>query len=388
MNGLEVFFFPEEQEGDDHHRRRAKEKEANVEDSSKTSTFLSSAAFPPPDTTNSVIRRYWAIQGDMFAALQGGSNDKGVLLPSLSTPTPPLPTDHTFSSSSSSSSFSVPTREAAVPLSTPSRDREAPLRPSCGRHPPGVASPSAFVLKKVVEGQTTTVHEGGKAEEGTDSVAALIRGLSPAFVGQFDLLVCHPPYLFPREYDTFSIHEQYWKPPLTVLGDPTRIGLQQYRYFKELCEIGPAVLTPRAARHPAMRAMPQIVVEVGRQASLVAELLERQPRGTFASPSDLKSTAGEQEDTTHSPRSPLASPTKMDLQAENDDPSPHTTTTTSSRSPPLPPHRTPYRLSSLFSSFGSPSSPPSEVEKGAWEDVQVHLDAHQLPRWICARATH
>lgn len=345
MNGLEVFPLEDAKEvGEEamvetkvHHRSKTPPPPT------PTTTPLSSSAMGGAGTAG-VIRRYWAIQGDMFAALQGGEQD-GEWESSLSTPTPPPPPlsqtpTHPFTASSSS-------------LSSVRMEKEAE------EHPPPT---------EILKGGAT------RRDGETDATAAMVRRLSPAFLGQFDLLVCHPPYLLPREYETLSIHEQYWNPPLAVLGDPTRRGLQQYRYFKELCEVGPALLTPQAARHPAMRAMPQIVVEVGRQASLVAELFEKQQRNAVTFPAD--------------PGPIATAPKEMDRKEEKEEgPSPHTTT--SLPPPPLesPPRRS-YRLSSLFPSFGSSSSPPSEVEKGAWEDVQVHLDAHQLPRWICARATH
>eukprot|EP00796_Vickermania_ingenoplastis_P010991 gene10991-7635_t len=103
--------------------------------------------------------------------------------------------------------------------------------------------------------------------------------LSAAWAESFDLIVCSPPYLLPDEYEAIPAQERFWMPRLAVLGDPERDGPQQYRYFKELCEVGWRLLKPRQQRHAGLRNCPNLVLEVGRQAELVASMLERSGNG-------------------------------------------------------------------------------------------------------------
>lgn len=102
-----------------------------------------------------------------------------------------------------------------------------------------------------------------------------LKELDPRFFWSFDLLVCHPPYLFQEEYAALAPHERYWNSELSLLGDEKRRGAAQYRYFQELCEIGWRCLKPRKHCHSKLRESPNFVVEVGEQAQFVASMMER-----------------------------------------------------------------------------------------------------------------
>lgn len=91
----------------------------------------------------------------------------------------------------------------------------------------------------------------------------------------FDILVCNPPYLFPEEYADLPSYEQYWLPKLAVLGDPEREGAKQYRYFKELCDVGWQILRRKKDQDVVLHDIPNFVVEVGQQATLVATMMEK-----------------------------------------------------------------------------------------------------------------
>lgn len=87
----------------------------------------------------------------------------------------------------------------------------------------------------------------------------------------FDLVVCNPPYLMPHEGDDIN----HYVDRSALFGDPSRCGAEQYRYFKELCEEGCRLLKPRCAREGKLGSLPNMIVEVGSQAELVASLMER-----------------------------------------------------------------------------------------------------------------
>lgn len=253
--------------------------------STKSTPMTSSTeTIHPKRKGGTVIHRYWGLTGDMFQALQR---------------------EPTAAASPPSSSFSWKEHQQEARSERPDQTN-------------------------------VSTQEEKERRNGKDKEECLSK-ISSEFLGQFDLVVCHPPYLLPREYDALSLHEQYWKPPLAVLGDPSRQGMHQYRYFKELSEITPLVLHPSSSSHsmefhPARYGMPQLVIEVGRQASLVAELLERQPVVGSPSLEILDPKVGPNP------------PPRRDVHQEKEKP-----------------------------------------EKLAWQEVEVHLDAHQLPRWICAR---
>lgn len=285
-----------------------------------------------------VVRRYWGIQGDMFRALCRNERKAAEFFPSSPTSPP--------SFSSSTCSFLHESEKKSG----------------------GDGS----------SGNSDNNHE----KDSEDDLAFMARELSPEFIAQFDLVVCHPPYLLPREYDELSLQEQYWKPPVSVLGDSTRRGVKQYRYFKELSECSSLVLRSTPLFHipsslsPPLHdsekdggeRMPQLVVEVGRQAALVAELLERQP------PILPRAAAAAQ--------IAAAAPVRGKTGPGYGSPPP---------SSQLPPHHQ-HPLSSLSSNASVAASHEGEgsdmnaIKTGvAWKDVEVHLDANQLPRWICAR---
>ncbi|KAG8348352.1 Ribosomal protein L11 methyltransferase (PrmA) Methyltransferase domain [Trypanosoma vivax] len=100
------------------------------------------------------------------------------------------------------------------------------------------------------------------------------RRLSDSHAMSFDLLVSNPPYVLPEQYVDLPPGVKMWESKLALVGDEKR-ATQQHLYFQELCELGAAILKPKSKRAEALRGAPNIIIEVGLQAELVASLMER-----------------------------------------------------------------------------------------------------------------
>lgn len=153
-----------------------------------------------------------------------------------------------------------------------------PLPLSCGNNTP---DDSGFFYTAMQGDMFEPFVEVPDVQEAAASSAPLrLRAGYPSF---FDIIVCNPPHVLQQEYDAFSAHRRMWESELALVGDERRRGSEQYRYYHELCHlVGPALLAPLPSRHPALVApnssntgVPSIVVQVGRQGSLVATLMER-----------------------------------------------------------------------------------------------------------------
>nr|CCC94075.1 unnamed protein product [Trypanosoma congolense IL3000] len=100
------------------------------------------------------------------------------------------------------------------------------------------------------------------------------RPLAPEHVGSFDVVLCNPPYVLPEQYVDLPPSVKLWESKLALVGDEKR-ELQHHLYFQELCEYGSAILKPKSQRNSALHNAPNIIIEVGLQAEIVASLMER-----------------------------------------------------------------------------------------------------------------
>lgn len=90
----------------------------------------------------------------------------------------------------------------------------------------------------------------------------------------FDAVVANPPYVLPDQYVSLPRRTTHWESKLALVGDDYRES-RQYLYFQELCECGVQLLKPRRTRDPLLRSLPNLCVEVGLQARMVASIMER-----------------------------------------------------------------------------------------------------------------
>lgn len=92
-------------------------------------------------------------------------------------------------------------------------------------------------------------------------------------VGTFDVIVSNPPYVLPDQYVALPRNITHWESKMALVGDDYR-ETRQYLYFQELCECGVKLLKARKDRDPALVHHPNLVIEVGLQARMVASIME------------------------------------------------------------------------------------------------------------------
>ncbi|KAK7200532.1 Mitochondrial N(5)-glutamine methyltransferase MTQ1 [Novymonas esmeraldas] len=110
---------------------------------------------------------------------------------------------------------------------------------------------------------------------GSDNAAERPLGtVADRHAGTVDVLVANPPYVLPEQYVDLPRSITHWESKTALVGDDYRES-RQYLYFKELCVHGAAMLKPRRHRHPELRNAPNIAIEVGLQAHMVAELMDK-----------------------------------------------------------------------------------------------------------------
>ncbi|CCW69878.1 unnamed protein product [Phytomonas sp. Hart1] len=118
----------------------------------------------------------------------------------------------------------------------------------------------------------TSVPCEGPTKDRADSQPRKMQ-IADAYRHSFDLIVCNPPYVLPAQYDALPLTIKRWESRLALVGDARRES-KQYLYFKELCEYGVEMLKPGRSNDTALREVPNLVVEVGLQAEVVASLME------------------------------------------------------------------------------------------------------------------
>ncbi|KAG5464300.1 hypothetical protein LSCM1_00481 [Leishmania martiniquensis] len=95
-----------------------------------------------------------------------------------------------------------------------------------------------------------------------------------AYAGTYDVIVSNPPYVLPQQYVDLPPTITHWESKTALVGDDYRES-RQYLYFKELCVHGAKLLKPRCKRNPLLRDAPNVAIEVGLQAHMVAELMDK-----------------------------------------------------------------------------------------------------------------
>ncbi|KPA81504.1 putative mitochondrial Mitochondrial N(5)-glutamine methyltransferase MTQ1 [Leptomonas pyrrhocoris] len=98
--------------------------------------------------------------------------------------------------------------------------------------------------------------------------------MKPEFVGTFDVVVSNPPYVLREQYVELPRSITHWESKMALVGDDYRES-RQHLYFKELCVHGAKLLKPRYMRPAALRDTPNMLIEVGLQAHIVADLMEK-----------------------------------------------------------------------------------------------------------------
>lgn len=100
------------------------------------------------------------------------------------------------------------------------------------------------------------------------------RAVRPEWVHSLDMIVCHPPYILPMQYTRLPDHVTHWQTRMALVGTESR-ECCHHSYFQELCEYGAVMLKTRRERDAVLRWRPNICIEVGLQACVVASMMER-----------------------------------------------------------------------------------------------------------------
>ncbi|EPY31385.1 methyltransferase [Strigomonas culicis] len=116
----------------------------------------------------------------------------------------------------------------------------------------------------------SAVGDGAAGAVQTPSVPVI----ADAHRGTFDVLVSNPPYVLP---------EQYVVLPLSILDWESKYGPRRRRLprtqavplLQGVVRYGRVLLKPKHARHPALQEAPNIAIEVGLQAHVVASIMEK-----------------------------------------------------------------------------------------------------------------
>jgi HemK-like putative methylase len=106
------------------------------------------------------------------------------------------------------------------------------------------------------------------------------------YEGQFDIIVCNPPYILPSQLPELDRGVVAWEDGLALVGDDRHKG-DPIAYYRDLFDAAPTFLRSKASRleEPcfsssdtvaAFTAMPQLVMEVGLQAEHVAFMFDGQ----------------------------------------------------------------------------------------------------------------
>lgn len=138
--------------------------------------------------------------------------------------------------------------------------------PVAGNLPPATCTASAVSETRNDEGATHSPARKPPLRPKTRIVAPHIHSL--------DAIVSNPPYILPEEYVSLPRSITEWESKIALVGDDYREH-HQHLYFQELCECGAAMLKPKRQRDPVLRDLPNLVIEVGLQAEVVAALVER-----------------------------------------------------------------------------------------------------------------
>ncbi|GET93545.1 hypothetical protein, conserved [Leishmania tarentolae] len=117
----------------------------------------------------------------------------------------------------------------------------------------------------------TSAQQGGDANRSEDRPLGTVKSEN---AGTYDILVANPPYVLPKQYIDLPCTITHWESKTALVGDDYRES-RQYLYFKELCVHGAKLLKPRAQRNEMLCDAPNIAIEVGLQAHMVADLMDK-----------------------------------------------------------------------------------------------------------------
>ncbi|KAG5490604.1 hypothetical protein JKF63_00725 [Porcisia hertigi] len=115
---------------------------------------------------------------------------------------------------------------------------------------------------------------GTQVNSATESGDRPIGTVKDVYAGTYDVIVSNPPYVLPKQYVDLPRTITHWESKTALVGDDYRES-RQYLYFKELCVHGAKLLKSRTQRNEVLRDSPNIAIEVGLQAHMVADLMEK-----------------------------------------------------------------------------------------------------------------